>query len=226
MEANPLENNRMCWKHLHGCNYYASFRVEAAGEKAYDCTDKCFSDEGDQIYGYNPMEDESCMKWPEDIETLSGMAEVKYAANAMKYMLTKVPIDWDEYDTRDTGTQDVRDYERLEARGGGFIGGTKGLTYEGKAGILTPIFEEIDFETNLMDKVNKKNLFHVKSLQHQDGSKLYTDLWILDHNTDEAATTALKGYAAEGKTVCCLADADGKVRNVINGISRAITTIF
>lgn len=22
MEANPLEKNRECWKHLHGCNYW------------------------------------------------------------------------------------------------------------------------------------------------------------------------------------------------------------
>lgn len=106
------------------------------------------------------------MKWPEDIETLNGMEDVKYAANAMKYMLTKVPINWDEYDIRDPGTQDVRDYDRLESLGGGFIGGSKGLTYDGKAGILTPIFEEIDFETNEMAKINSKDIFHVKSIQH------------------------------------------------------------
>lgn len=112
------------------------------------------------------MEDDSCMTWPEDIETLNNMKEVKYAANMMKYMLTKVPIDWNEYDTRDPGTAEVRDYERLESLGGGFIAGTKGMTYDGKAGILTPVFEEIDFEKDIAKKINTKNLFHIKSLQH------------------------------------------------------------
>lgn len=104
MEANPLELNRECWKHLHGCNYFENFRITAADKKSYDCTAKCFDDEGKKIYGYNPMNDINCKVMPDDIEELNGMKDVEYAANAMKYMLSKVPIDWNLYDTRDPDT--------------------------------------------------------------------------------------------------------------------------
>lgn len=55
-------------------------------------------------------------------------------------------------------------YDMSPSKGGGFIGGSTGLTYMGKTGIVTPMFEEIDLETDLKKKVNTKQLFHVKAL--------------------------------------------------------------
>ena len=109
----------------------------------------------------------------------------------MKYILSSVDPDWDNFDLDEEDTQTIRDYHRLESLGGGPIASSKGVAYEGEEGIFTPIFEELDFEDNVEKMVNSKDLFNIPELRHSLGAQKYTNLWILDHNDDSEASRAL-----------------------------------
>ena len=92
------------------------------------------------------------------------MEDVEYAANAMKYILSMVEPTWEMFDDKDADFLRIRDYWRQPALGGGFIADPKGLAYMDKDGILTPIFEEIDLETDVVKNKNAKNIFHIPEL--------------------------------------------------------------
>lgn len=80
----------------------------------------------------------------------------------------------------------------MKSQGGGHIASVDGLMFKDLDNIVTPIFEEIDFETEPNKKLNTKNLFHINELQHTEGGARFTDLWILDHNSAQADTDTLK----------------------------------
>ena len=133
------------------------------------------------------------MTWPDDIETLNGNTDkIYWAANSMKYLLATTSVDFTKYDLEnDQGTADISKLFTIQKVGGGAIAGNTGLQFKDKDSIYTPIFQEIDFETEMMKKVNNKTLFHVKKLGHTTGGKKFTDLWILDHNTETKDTEEL-----------------------------------
>jgi len=161
-----------CWKHIHGCKPHEAFRHLPIAEEnvPYDCTPKC--DPG-EIYGNNPKPsgdgppgdpDDSCMEWPKDIEVLSGMDETQFAANSMKYILETVAPQWDKYDTKNINSVNIKEYWTVKSMGGGPITGEVGLSYGATTGIVTPIFEEIDKETDVPSKVNTKDIYHIIDL--------------------------------------------------------------